>query len=135
MCFQHIFEKGWKSFKSSHASGASYRIRPHARIKKDLRKDIKNLLITIKDSGIGIPKEKKSEIFKRFSRLENAKDIRPDGSGIGLYLSKAVVDAHGGEIWFESELNSGTTFYINLYKHLSDSNLKNEKNNERDDKK
>jgi len=72
------------------------------------------LKLSVKDSGIGIPADKKDEIFKRFSRLENAKQLRPDGTGIGLYLAKTVVDAHKGRIWFESEEGKGTTFFIEL---------------------
>ena len=76
-----------------------------------------HVTISVKDSGIGIPQNKKDQIFKRFSRLDNAKLVRPDGTGIGLYIAKKIVDAHSGKIWFESTLNVGTTFTIQLPKH------------------
>jgi len=72
--------------------------------------------ISVADTGIGIPKIKQNEIFKRFARMENAKRMRPDGSGLGLYLAKTVVDLHGGKIWFESEECKGSVFYIELKK-------------------
>ncbi|WKZ30545.1 MAG: GAF domain-containing sensor histidine kinase [Candidatus Dojkabacteria bacterium] len=74
------------------------------------------VLTSIKDSGIGIPKESQDKIFKRFSRLDNAKKVRPDGTGIGLYIAKTIVESHGGKIWFESKENIGTTFFIELPK-------------------
>ncbi|MGA4923396.1 sensor histidine kinase, partial [Bacillus subtilis] len=46
------------------------------------------LQVSVKDSGIGIPKEQITKLFQRFSRLENAKKMRPDGTGIGLFISK-----------------------------------------------
>lgn len=76
-----------------------------------------NATISVSDTGIGIPQNEKDQIFKRFSRLDNAKLVRPDGTGIGLYIAKKIVDAHGGKIWFTSTLNVGTTFFIQLPKH------------------
>ncbi len=73
-----------------------------------------DVIISIKDSGIGVPEDKKKELFKRFSRLDNAKEVRPDGTGIGLYLAKSIVESHDGEIWFDSELGKGTTFFVKL---------------------
>jgi len=75
-----------------------------------------DLLITVKDTGIGIPRDFQDKIFKRFSRSANARTVRPDGTGIGLYVVKAFVEAHKGSIWFESILNRGTTFYVKLLK-------------------
>jgi signal transduction histidine kinase len=74
----------------------------------------KRLLISVKDTGIGIPKDKQDKIFQRFSRLENAQKVRPDGTGIGLYIAKTIVEAHKGQIWFESVENEGTTFFVEL---------------------
>ncbi len=75
-----------------------------------------NVTVKVKDTGIGIPDNKKEYIFKRFSRLENAKQVRPDGTGIGLFIAKKIIDAHRGKIWFESKLNVGTTFFLQLPK-------------------
>ena len=73
-----------------------------------------SVLIWVKDTGIGIPEEHKSKVFEKFIRLSNAKKMVPDGTGIGLYLAKQIIEAHGGKIWFESEVGKGTTFYVRL---------------------
>lgn len=76
------------------------------------------ILFSVKDTGIGIPEDSKDKIFRRFSRLDNAKKVRPDGTGIGLYIAKTIVDAHKGKIWFESTAGVGTTFQFELFKQL-----------------
>lgn len=78
--------------------------------------DKEAIIVSVSDTGIGIPEEFRDKIFKRFSRSENARQIRPDGTGIGLYVIKSFVEAHKGQIWFESVLNQGTTFYVKLLK-------------------
>src|SRR3989344_3906400 len=60
------------------------------------------ILLTIKDDGIGIPKEQQKNIFNRFFRASNAVKAETDGSGLGLYIVKNIVERHGGENWFES---------------------------------
>lgn len=70
--------------------------------------------ISVKDTGIGIPEEDKNKLFTKFFRAENAKRAVADGVGLGLYITKNIVKRHGGEIWAESQLNRGTTFYLNL---------------------
>ncbi len=72
------------------------------------------VLIRIADDGIGIPKEAQVKIFTKLFRADNAKITDPSGTGLGLYIVKAIVDASGGKIWFESEENKGTTFYVTL---------------------
>lgn len=81
-----------------------------------IKNEENSVLISFTDTGIGIAPEDKEKIFQRFSRAENAKGVRPDGIGIGLYLAKFIVEGHGGKIWFDSELNKGTTFYVQLPK-------------------
>ncbi|MCK9393684.1 MAG: HAMP domain-containing sensor histidine kinase [Candidatus Paceibacterota bacterium] len=77
-------------------------------------KDNKGVLIKIKDNGIGIPVEAAPNLFKRFSRAKNAVNMYTDGTGLGLYIVKEIVEGHGGKVWFESELNKGTTFFVDL---------------------
>lgn len=74
----------------------------------------KALLIEVKDTGIGIPEEDKDRVFAKFFRAANALSFHPDGSGLGLYVAKNIVEQHGGRIWFMSEHNTGTTFYMTL---------------------
>ncbi|HUQ29903.1 MAG TPA: HAMP domain-containing sensor histidine kinase [Candidatus Paceibacterota bacterium] len=79
-----------------------------------VRKEEKNVLITVSDQGIGIPKGEEGEIFSRLYRAKNARLARPDGSGLGLYIAKNIVTLHGGTIRFESVENKGTTFFVTL---------------------
>jgi len=69
---------------------------------------------TITDKGIGIPAEQQQYIFSRFYRAKNAIAAVPDGNGLGLFIVKSIVEKQGGKIWFTSEENTGTTFYLTL---------------------
>lgn len=75
------------------------------------------LEVVIKDNGVGIPKEEQAKIFHKFYRASNARLQEPDGSGIGLFIAKDIVDRHSGAMWFDSEENKGTTFHILLPVH------------------
>lgn len=77
------------------------------------RKD-KNLFFKIKDTGVGIPKEDQKYIFQKFFRAENIMREQTRGSGLGLYVTKSIIENSGGKTWFESEENKGTTFYFTL---------------------
>lgn len=72
------------------------------------------ILFSIKDEGIGIGEKEKEKIFTKFFRGEKAKEIVPQGSGLGLYITKKIIEAHGGKIWVESEKDKGSTFYFTL---------------------
>ncbi len=69
---------------------------------------------SIKDSGIGIPESEKERIFSKFFRASNAIKKETEGSGLGLYICKNIIQAHGGKIWFESKEGEGTVFYFSL---------------------
>jgi signal transduction histidine kinase len=71
-------------------------------------------IISVRDQGIGIPKNQQSRIFSRFFRADNAKALGVEGTGLGLYLCRALVERHKGDIWFESIEGKGTTFYVVL---------------------
>ena len=83
-------------------------------IKIDINKNLDNILIIISDTGIGIPKSQQSQIFSRLFRADNAKSFQPDGNGLGLYVVKKLIELMKGNIWFESEENKGTTFFLEL---------------------
>ena len=70
--------------------------------------------ISIKDTGMGIPKEDIGKLFTKFFRSGNMMHKATTGSGLGLYIVKNIIRRHGGEIWVESELDRGTTFYFTL---------------------
>ncbi|MBI2037574.1 MAG: PAS domain-containing sensor histidine kinase [Candidatus Magasanikbacteria bacterium] len=68
----------------------------------------------VKDHGLGIPKNQQSRVFEKFFRADNTTAVNTTGTGLGLYIAKAIVERHGGKIWFESEERVGTTFYFSL---------------------
>lgn len=70
--------------------------------------------ISIKDSGIGIPKSEYKNIFERFYRLDKSRGANEKGAGVGLTIAKSIVNAHGGEIEVYSEINKGSEFIISL---------------------
>ena len=72
--------------------------------------------IKVSDTGIGIPPEHVSKVFSRFYRADNAKRVDPNGSGLGLYIVKRIVEANNGTIKFEGTPGGGTTFIIQLQK-------------------
>jgi len=74
----------------------------------------KILEVRIQDFGIGIPEAEKNKLFTEFFRGENAKEMQIMGSGLGLYITKGIIEGHDGKVWFESEENKGTTFFITL---------------------
>ncbi len=66
--------------------------------------------VLVKDSGVGIPKDKYKDLFKKFSRVENPLSNMISGSGLGLYAAKQLVERQSGKIWFESVEGKGSTF-------------------------
>ncbi len=71
---------------------------------------------TVSDTGMGIPKEHLSKVFDRFHRVDNRDTREVGGTGIGLYIVKHLVEAHGGRIWVESEMGKGSSFIFELLK-------------------
>ncbi len=79
-----------------------------------LREDTKTVLFTIADSGYGIPQNQQDRIFTKLFRADNVRGKDTEGTGLGLYIAKSIVDNSGGRLWFESKENHGTTFYLEL---------------------
>ena len=80
------------------------------RITLKARRDGNEMVVSVSDEGIGIPKEHIGKIFSRFYRLESGAVRRRGGTGLGLAISKGIVEQHGGRIWVESEVGRGSTF-------------------------
>jgi len=80
-----------------------------------LKQTKKEILFSCKDNGIGILEEDHKKVFTKFYRSEKALETDPSGSGLGLYVGKAIVELSGGKIWFAKNKNGkGTTFYFSL---------------------
>ena len=73
-----------------------------------------SLLFSVQDTGMGIAPEDVERIFDRFYRTDRSRDRESGGSGLGLAITKALVEAHGGQIKVASQLNVGTTFTVML---------------------
>jgi PAS domain S-box-containing protein len=70
--------------------------------------------LTVSDEGVGVPLEEQERIFDRFYRLESPETRAVSGTGLGLYLTRTIVQAHGGRVWVESVPGQGSTFYVVL---------------------
>lgn len=68
----------------------------------------------VTDTGYGIPKNEQSKLFKKFYRATNIVQRETDGTGLGLYMAKAIVDSSGGKMWFKSQESKGSTFWFSL---------------------
>lgn len=74
----------------------------------------KQAVLSVKDTGYGIPKETQYRVFTKFYRGENIVRRETSGTGLGLYLVKLIADTMGGKVWFKSESDKGSTFYFSL---------------------
>jgi PAS domain S-box-containing protein len=105
--FLHLIENSLKF----QAHGNSPRITIRSREEND------RVIISVADNGLGIEPEFRSKIYLLFQRLQKREEF--GGTGIGLSIVKKIVDIHQGEIWFDSEVNKGTTFYVSFPRALS----------------
>ncbi len=84
------------------------------RVEVRLNREGKKVIFSVRDWGVGIPRFQHSQVFEKFFRSKNEFQYRTEGTGIGLYLAKAILENCGGKIWFESEAGKGSTFYFSL---------------------
>ena len=93
---------------------ALYYSRPDTEIVVSLKTDKKEVRLEVIDHGIGVPAAQQAGLFTKFFRADNARTQRPDGTGVGLYLAKMVIDGHGGKLIFSSKEGVGSTFGFKL---------------------
>ena len=86
--------------------------KPNGKITIDVKEEIDEIVVKIKDNGMGMSKEEQERIFTRFYQID--KSHSQEGSGLGLSIVKSIIDLSGGKIEVESKENSGTTFIIKL---------------------
>jgi len=87
---------------------------PNSRVKLTAKKSKGEIVISVEDTGIGIDKEHLGRIFDRFYQVDGSITRERSGVGIGLAISKKIIEDHKGRIWAESESNKGSKFYITL---------------------
>lgn len=126
MVFQNLIENAIKYTKNGGSIKIKAEIMPFVELEKllhattvngyfkvrSLRQDIDYLVVSVSDTGIGISKEDEKKIFSKFYRGKRAKEIEAQGTGLGLYIGKQIVEKHEGALWFKSEENKGATFYV-----------------------
>ena len=96
------------------ADNAIYYSKEKSKITITLKKEGNFVEFKVIDTGIGVPKEEQANLFNKFFRATNARRARPDGTGVGLFLAKKVIDDHRGTIIFESKEGKGSTFGFRL---------------------
>ena len=72
------------------------------------------LTVYVADQGIGIPSQEQEHLFQRFYRVDSSLRRKTQGAGLGLFLCKAIIEAHNGRIWVRSEPGKGSTFFFTL---------------------
>jgi signal transduction histidine kinase len=77
-----------------------------------------DVVIIVADQGTGISPENLIPLFERYFRVRSATNLQIPGTGLGLPIARAIIEAHGGRIWAESRLNEGTTIYFSLPKMI-----------------
>lgn len=93
------------AFKYSHPEGS---------VKLELVKQKNDIFVKVTDNGIGIPLNEKENLFQKFSRASNARLKDTEGAGLGLYLVKLIVEAHGGKISFLNKTSGGVSIYFTI---------------------
>jgi heavy metal sensor kinase len=88
--------------------------RPGGEVHVTLERDGPRAVLTVRDTGEGIPEEHRAQLFERFYRADKARSRTTGGSGLGLAIAKAVAEAHGGTIGFESTVGKGSTFWVRI---------------------
>lgn len=111
-----------RSILESFVSNAINYSNPGRDVILDAKEETTAVVFFVKDSGIGIPQEEQKRIFERFYRASNAKIVKPEGTGLGLYIASMLAEKIGAEILFDSEEGKGSTFYLRVPKKVGNNN-------------
>ena len=84
------------------------------KVEMALEKNKNSVKVSVTDTGIGISEEEAPHIFSEFFRGEQAKNIHKEGSGLGLFIVKNIIERHKGEVGFTANKDKGTTFFFTL---------------------
>lgn len=106
-------EKIWRVVSNLITNAIKFS-KPNGKIEVWLKGIAGKVLISVSDKGIGIPEEMKAKIFNASVDIKREGTIGEKSYGIGLLISKQIIEAHGGLIWFESSPETGTTFFVEL---------------------
>lgn len=83
-------------------------------VKISITQDVKKVLIAVSDTGYGVPAKQKDKIFQKLFRADNVRLKETEGTGLGLYIVKSVIEQFGGKVWFDSVEDKGSTFYATV---------------------
>lgn len=97
---------------------------PGSQVKIGLTEDQNQVVLRIEDHGQGIPAEEMPLLFTPYAKISSKATAGEKSTGLGLAISRRIVDGHNGQIWAESQLGQGTTFYVTLPKHLTTAHVK-----------
>lgn len=105
-----------KSILESFISNAINFSEPGKEVIFGVESNPEELIFSVQDDGIGIPRDEQKKIFERFYRASNAKIFKPDGTGLGLYMANMLAERIGAKIYFKSEEGKGSVFYLSIPK-------------------
>jgi len=106
-------EKIWRVISNLISNAIKFSAK-NALILVTLTDDGSQVTIAVKDNGIGIPEEMKSKVFNMFTDAKRPGTAGEKSFGLGLSICQQIIENHGGKIWFESDVKTGTTFYVSL---------------------
>jgi len=95
-------------------NAVKYNLSKEGKVEISLKRKNDYLVVSVKDNGIGIPINQQKCIFEKFFRSNNATRYQTQGTGLGLYIAKNIIEQSGGKLWFESKENEGSTFCFSL---------------------
>ena len=114
MVFSNLFSNSIKyTAPGGTVSVKSVEVKKDEKVNHKIIKE-NSILISVSDSGFGIPIHSQDKIFTKFFRSENARSKHTDGTGLGLYIVKSILDYIGGDVWFWSKEKEGTIFYFTI---------------------